>query len=61
LPAVFNAATEVAVSAFLERRITFPQISEILARVMDRHAVVNHPDPKQILAADARARQEAMR
>jgi 1-deoxy-D-xylulose-5-phosphate reductoisomerase len=60
LPAVFNAANEAAVSAFLDRRIKFPQISRIVARVMERHAVVAHPDLAQILAADAWARQEAM-
>jgi 1-deoxy-D-xylulose-5-phosphate reductoisomerase len=60
LPAVLNAANEAAVSAFLDRRINFPQISEIVARVMDHHAVVTHPDLNQILAADAWARQEAM-
>ena len=60
LPAVFNAANEAAVSAFLDRRINFPRISQIVARVMDRHTVVSHPDLEQILAADAWARQEAM-
>jgi len=60
LPAVLNAANESAVSAFLDRQITFPQISDIVARVMDHHKVVAHPDLKQILAADAWARQEAV-
>jgi 1-deoxy-D-xylulose-5-phosphate reductoisomerase len=59
LPAVLNAANETAVSAFLDRRITFLQISEIVARVMERHTLVNHPDLTQILAADAWARHEA--
>ncbi len=61
LPAVLNAANESAVSAFLDRKINFPQISEIVARVMDRHTVVAHPDLPQILAADSWARQEAAR
>ena len=60
LPAVLNAANEAAVSAFLDQRITFPQISEIIARVMDHHKVVTHPTLAQILTADAWARQEAM-
>jgi 1-deoxy-D-xylulose-5-phosphate reductoisomerase len=59
LPAVLNAANEVAVSAFVERRISFPQISETVARVMNSHAVVTHPNLEQILQADAWARQEA--
>jgi 1-deoxy-D-xylulose-5-phosphate reductoisomerase len=59
LPAVFNAANEVAVDNFVNRRINFPQISETVRRVMDRHTVVAHPKLDQILAADAWARQEA--
>ncbi len=59
LPAVLNAANEVAVDAFLKGRINFPQISEVVARVMSRHAVVDHPDLPRILEADLWARQEA--
>jgi 1-deoxy-D-xylulose-5-phosphate reductoisomerase len=59
LPAVLNAANEVAVSAFVKRSINFPQISELVGRVMDRHAVTTHPRLEQILEADAWARQEA--
>jgi len=59
LPAVLNAANEVAVDAFLARRINFPQISELVARVMSRHAVVEHPDLPRILEADRWARQQA--
>ncbi len=59
LPAVLNAANEIAVSAFLKGRLTFPQISECVARVMDRHTVIAHPRLDQILEADAWARQQA--
>jgi 1-deoxy-D-xylulose-5-phosphate reductoisomerase len=59
LPAVLNAANEMAVNAFVKRSINFPQISEWVARVMDRHVVVPHPRLEQILEADAWARQEA--
>jgi 1-deoxy-D-xylulose-5-phosphate reductoisomerase len=61
LPAVLNAANESAVSAFLERKINFPQISRIVAKVMDRHAVTEQPDLPQILEADRWAREEALR
>src|SRR6185436_7163442 len=40
LPAVLNAANEVAVEAFCKRRITFQQITEWVTRVMDEHQVV---------------------
>jgi 1-deoxy-D-xylulose-5-phosphate reductoisomerase len=59
LPAVLNAANEVAVEAFCAGRINFPQISETVARTMDRHQVTEHPTLKEILAADAWAREEA--
>src|SRR6266853_869264 len=56
LPAVMNAANEVAVAAFLNRRVRFPQIWETVAQVMDRHQTVAHPDLDAILAADQWAR-----
>jgi 1-deoxy-D-xylulose-5-phosphate reductoisomerase len=61
LPAVLNAANEVAVEAFVNRKISFPGISETVRRVMDRHQIVAHPTLDQILAADAWARLEAGR
>jgi 1-deoxy-D-xylulose-5-phosphate reductoisomerase len=59
LPAVLNAANEVAVEAFVNRRINFPQISETVRRTMEKHQVVSHPTLDQILEADAWARAEA--
>jgi 1-deoxy-D-xylulose-5-phosphate reductoisomerase len=59
LPAVLNAANEVAVEAFVDRRISFPDISTVVRRTMDRHQVVAHPALEQIIAADAWARAEA--
>jgi 1-deoxy-D-xylulose-5-phosphate reductoisomerase len=59
LPAVLNAANEVAVAAFCDRQIDFPGITATVRRVMDRHEVVPHPTLEQILAADAWAREAA--
>src|SRR5213080_2991863 len=59
LPAVLNAANEVAVAAFLNRHLRFPQIWETVTKVMDRHQTVAHPDLDAILAADQWARAEA--
>src|SRR5437867_1366026 len=59
LPAVLNAANEAAVEAFVNGRINFPQISDLVRRTMERHQVVSHPTLEQILAADAWARREA--
>src|ERR1035437_3002581 len=61
LPAVLNAANEVAVEAFINGKINFPQITEIVRRTMDAHTVVLHPKLEQILEADAWARREAAR
>jgi 1-deoxy-D-xylulose-5-phosphate reductoisomerase len=61
LPAVLNAANEVAVEAFVNQKINFPQITEIVRRTMDAHKVVLHPALEQILEADAWARREAAR
>lgn len=59
LPAVMNAANEIAVSAFLERKISFPRIWQTVSAVMDRHTNVAHPDLDAILRADLWARGEA--
>ena len=61
LPAVLNAANEIAVEAFVNRKINFPQITETVRRTMAAHRVVPHPALEQILAADAWARVEAAR
>jgi len=59
LPAVLNAANEIAVEAFVNRKINFPQITETVRRTMDAHRIVAHPTLDQILQADAWARIEA--
>jgi 1-deoxy-D-xylulose-5-phosphate reductoisomerase len=59
LPAVLNAANEVAVEAFVDRQINFPQITELVRRTMDAHQVVAGPSLEQILAADEWARETA--
>lgn len=60
LPAVLNAANEVAVDAFCKGKIGFTQISETVARTMERHTVIASPTLDQILAADAWARSTAL-
>ncbi len=59
LPGVLNAANEVAAEAFLERRISFPRIWEIVAETMDECPQTDHPDLEQILATEAEARRIA--
>ncbi len=59
LPAVLNAANEVAVEAFLAGRIGFPKIWEIVEATLQAHLPVAHPDLAGLLAADLGARHAA--
>jgi 1-deoxy-D-xylulose-5-phosphate reductoisomerase len=61
LPAVMNAANEVAVAGFLNGQARFPDIWKIVEEVMNRHTSVAHPDLDAILQADHWAREEAQR
>jgi 1-deoxy-D-xylulose-5-phosphate reductoisomerase len=61
LPAVMNAANEVAVEAFLTHRISFTQIPEIICTVMDAHAVISEPDIEMLMEADRWSRQTAQK
>src|SRR5881398_900723 len=61
LPAVLNAANEIAVSAFLEKRMSFPRIWQTVEQVMNAHESVAQPDLDEILRADHWARAEAGR
>jgi len=59
LPAVMNAANEIAVAAFLDRRLRFPDIWHVVEEVMNRHTAIAHPNLDAILEADQWARGEA--
>ncbi len=56
LPAVMNAANEVAVARFLQGDCSFPQIWEHVEAVMDAHGVIVKPNLDELIAADAWAR-----
>ncbi len=55
MPTVFNAANERAVALFLEDRIGFTDIADLIKHAMDTVAVVDSPDVSQILEAEAKA------
>jgi 1-deoxy-D-xylulose-5-phosphate reductoisomerase len=59
LPAVLNAANEVAVAAFLDRKCSFPSIWQSVDRVMNEHTSVAAPALEAILEADSWARRRA--
>ena len=52
MPTVFNAANEKAVSLFLNRKIRFLEISEIIEMCMDAHKRIENPDVAEILEAE---------
>ncbi len=56
--AVFNAANETAVEAFLAGRIPFGRIVQLIEKVLGRHTVSPSPDLGELLEADAWARRE---
>lgn len=60
-PAVLNGANEVAVTAFLERRISFPDIPAVVREVLAAHESQREPDLDAVLAADAWSRTAAAR
>jgi 1-deoxy-D-xylulose-5-phosphate reductoisomerase len=57
--AVFNAADEVAVAAFLDGQIPFPAITDIVAETLARHATIDEPSLDDIVEQDAAARAHA--
>jgi 1-deoxy-D-xylulose-5-phosphate reductoisomerase len=59
LPAVFNAANEVAVAAFRAGTLPFPGIWATVAAVMDAHAVQPSSSLAAVVAADQWAREAA--
>jgi len=52
LPTVFNAANELAVGLFLDRRIGYLTITDMIESAMRHHKTVQNPDVDQILAAE---------
>ncbi|HOV78736.1 MAG TPA: 1-deoxy-D-xylulose-5-phosphate reductoisomerase [Bacillota bacterium] len=52
MPAVLNAANDIAVDLFLAGKITFDKIMTVVASVMQRHEKVNRPSLDEILEAD---------
>lgn len=56
LPAVMNAANEAAVAAFLDDKITFLQIEDLIEKAMDGHEIIKNPSLEMIQEADKETR-----
>lgn len=59
MPCILNAANEVAVAAFLEERAGFLQMSDVIARTMERATFVARPTYEDYVQTDAEARRIA--
>lgn len=55
MPTVYNAANERAVGLFLDKKISYLQITELIEACMDAHKVVEDPDVDEILTAEKEA------
>ena len=55
IPTVYNAANEKAVSLFLDRKISYPEITELIEACMENAEFIDHPDVDEILWTEAAA------
>lgn len=60
MPTVLNAANEIAVDLFLNKKIEFLEIEQIVEKAMDSHQVIDNPTLKQIFEVDAQVRNEIL-
>ena len=55
MPTVLNAANEKAVALFLDKKISFLQIAELIEQCMQKHTVIQNPSVEEILLAEQEA------
>ena len=53
MPTVYNAANEKAVGLFLDRKIAYLQIPELIQEAMEQHKVIDNPNVEEILETEA--------
>jgi 1-deoxy-D-xylulose-5-phosphate reductoisomerase len=58
MPTVLNAANEAAVAAFLEGRISFLEIEDLIEKMLSSHETISNPDLETIQAIDEKTRQD---
>lgn len=61
MPAVLNAANEMVVEKFLNKSVSFTDISKIIHKVMEAHICINRPTLDEILECDKWAREYSRR
>lgn len=60
MPTVLNAANEAAVAAFLEGKISFLQIEDLIEKVLEKHNVMMNPDLETIQGVDEETRKSVI-
>ncbi len=55
IPTAYNAANEKAVSLFLDRKISYPEITELIEACMENAEFIDHPNVDEILGTEAAA------
>ena len=58
LPCAMNAANEIAVNAFLNDKIKFLEIQQIIKKMMDSHSLIKTPSLKEILETDFETKED---
>ena len=58
MPAVMNAANEAAVHAFLDNKIRFLDIQNIIKKMMDEHKTIKNPNLNEILEVDKKTKEK---
>jgi 1-deoxy-D-xylulose-5-phosphate reductoisomerase len=61
MTAVLNAADEVAVSLFLQNKINFLEIAEIIEEALENHKNIQNPTLDDIISVDLETRERIMR
>ncbi|MDD4938484.1 MAG: 1-deoxy-D-xylulose-5-phosphate reductoisomerase [Candidatus Shapirobacteria bacterium] len=59
MPIVLNAADEIAVDLFLNRKIKFTEIPKLIEKTMKKHKVIKDPNLEEILEVDLWSREKA--
>ena len=58
MPAVLNAANEIAVQHFLGNKIKFLDIPKLIGKMMQRHKLIKNPSLNEILDVDKKIKEE---
>jgi 1-deoxy-D-xylulose-5-phosphate reductoisomerase len=56
MPTVLNAANETAVAYFLENRLSFLEIEQVIEQALEEHSVIKQPTLEEIMAVDSETR-----